>query len=85
MILSYWAFLADRKINKLRVFSKPGCSESSASIIAKALKPTYYSTGESIVRLRNIEGSEPEPALFRAGSDYQIVDDEHDHAETKIP
>lgn len=83
-ILSYWAFLADRKINELRVFSKPGCSDSSASTIAKALKPTYYSTGEAIVRLRNIERSEPEPALFRP-SDYQIVDDEHDHAEIKIP
>lgn len=48
------------------------------------LQPTYYSTGESIVRLRNIERSEPEPALFRP-SDYQIVDDGHDHAEIKIP
>ncbi len=42
-------------------------------------------TGESIVRLRNIERSEPDPALFRAPSDYQMVDDEHDHAEIKIP
>ena len=42
-------------------------------------------TGESIVRLRNIERSEPDAALFRAPPDYQIVDDEHDHAEIKIP
>ena len=38
-------------------------------------------TRESIVRLRNIERSEPDPALFRAPPDDQIVDDEHDHAE----
>lgn len=54
-----------------------------ASTIAKPLKSTYYSTAESIVRLRNIERSEP-PALFGAPSDY-ILDDEHDHAEIKIP
>ena len=42
-------------------------------------------TGESIMRLRNIERSEPDPALFRAPPDYQIVDDEHDHGEIKIP
>lgn len=36
-------------------------------------------------RLRKIERSEPDPALFRAPSDYQIVDDQHDHAEIKIP
>jgi len=42
-------------------------------------------TGESIVRLRNMERSEPDAALFRAPPDYQIVDDEHDHAEIKIP
>lgn len=41
--------------------------------------------GESVVRLRNIERSEPDPALFRAPPGYQIVDDEHDHAEIKIP
>lgn len=51
-----------------------------ASTIPKPLKSTYYSTGESIVRLRNVERSEPDPTLFRASPDYQIVDGEHDHA-----
>ena len=39
--------------------------------------------GESVMQLRNIDRSEPDPALFRVPPDYQLVDDNGD-AEIKI-
>ena len=39
--------------------------------------------GESVTQLRNIERSEPDPALFRVPPDYQVVDD-NGEAEIKI-
>lgn len=39
--------------------------------------------GESVTQLRNIDRSEPDPALFRVPADYQIVDD-NGEAEIKI-
>jgi hypothetical protein len=39
--------------------------------------------GESVTQLRNIERSEPDPALFRVPPDYQVVDDSGE-AEIKI-
>ena len=39
--------------------------------------------GESVTRMRNIDRSEPDPALFGVPADYQIVDD-NGEAEIKI-
>jgi hypothetical protein len=39
--------------------------------------------GESTMRLRNIDRSEPDPALFRMPSDYKIVN-ENGEFEMKI-
>jgi hypothetical protein len=57
-------------------------SELQVTVLSKNCDPRM---GESSARLRNIERSEPDPALFRVPPDYQIVDDNHDHAEIKIP
>jgi hypothetical protein len=39
--------------------------------------------GESVMQLRNIDRSEPDPGLFRVPADYQVVDD-NGEAEIKI-
>lgn len=39
--------------------------------------------GESVTRMRNIDRSEPDPALFRMPADYQVVD-ENGECEIKI-
>ena len=41
-------------------------------------------TGEQITRMQNINRSEPDPALFRAPADYQLVDENSDRVEIKI-
>lgn len=48
------------------------------------LKYSDPRSGESTVRLRNIDRSEPDPALFRVPPDYQIVDETGDRVEIKI-
>jgi len=57
-------------------------NELRMTILSRTSDPR---TGETTIRLRNINRSEPDPALFSVPPDYQIVDDEHDHAEIKIP
>lgn len=40
--------------------------------------------GESTMKLRNIDRTEPDPALFRAPADYQLVDESGDRIEIKV-
>lgn len=57
-------------------------NELRMTVLSKTSDPR---TGETTMRLRNINRSEPDPALFSVPPDYQIVDDQHDQAEIKIP
>lgn len=57
-------------------------NELRMTILSRTSDPR---TGETTIRPRNISRSELEPALFNVPPDDQIVDDEHDHAEIKIP
>ena len=40
--------------------------------------------GESTMKLQNIDRTEPDPALFRAPADYQLVDENGDRVEIKV-
>lgn len=40
--------------------------------------------GESTMRLQNIDRTEPDPALFRAPPDYELVDENGDQVEIKV-
>ena len=41
-------------------------------------------SGESTIRLQNIDRSEPDAAFFRAPADYQVIDENNDRVEIKI-
>lgn len=41
-------------------------------------------TGEQVTRMRNISRTEPDPGLFRAPADFQVVDENSDYVEIKI-
>lgn len=56
--------------------------ELRITVLAKHSDPDPR-MGEFVEQLRNIERSEPDPALFRVPPDYQVVD-ENDHFEIKI-
>lgn len=49
--------------------------EMRITILSKSSDPRR---GESVTRLRNIDRSEPDPALFRMPPDYQVVDENGD-------
>jgi hypothetical protein len=55
--------------------------ELKITVLAKHSDPR---SGESTMRLQNIDRSEPDPALFRVPPDYQIVDETGDQVEIKI-
>lgn len=56
-------------------------TELRMSVLSKNSDPR---SGEQITRMQNISRSEPDPALFRAPADYQVVDENSDHVEIKI-
>lgn len=55
--------------------------ELKIAVLSKDSDPRY---GESTIRLQNISRSEPDPALFRAPADYQVIDENSDRVEIKI-
>lgn len=55
--------------------------ELKISVLSKHSDPR---AGESTMRLQNIDRTEPDPALFRAPADYEVVDENGDHVEIKI-
>lgn len=57
------------------------CPDLNITVLSKYNDPR---TGEQITRMRNISRSEPDPALFRAPADYQLVDENSDRVEIKI-
>lgn len=57
------------------------CPDLKITVLSKHNDPR---TGERIDRMQNIDRSEPDPALFRPPSDYQLVDENGDRVEIKI-
>jgi hypothetical protein len=50
-------------------------------VLAKNTDPR---SGESTMRMQNIDRTEPDPALFRVPPDYQVIDENSDRVEIKI-
>jgi hypothetical protein len=55
--------------------------ELKVVVLSKTSDPR---TGESTMKLQNIDRSEPDPSLFQAPPDYQLVDENSDRVEIKI-
>jgi len=68
----------DRPI--VRVMESWLSPELKITVLSKSSDPRM---GENTMRLQGIDRSEPDPALFRAPADYQIVDETGDQVEIK--
>jgi hypothetical protein len=69
----------DRPI--MRVWEVWTSPDLQVAVLTKNSDPR---SGESTMRLQNIDRSEPDAALFRAPSDYQIIDENNDRVEITI-
>jgi hypothetical protein len=65
----------------VRVMESWISSELKLTVVSKNSDPRM---GESTMRLRNINRSEPDPALFGVPTDYQIVDENGEKVEIRI-